>query len=398
MIVQKTFYKILLDFNVNPFRAKQCLNDKRLTLVEKKIIESYLHIRNNQNQLAIDHISSVASSEAPLVEGQRHLVLGLALNNISHFEEAEKRVKEAIRHLNQIKAPYFQFIAHLYLFTVYSNMNRLDLMKQTLDKMELIPKEHDLQKIKLLRCQFDYYSLTDAAKARNILKSIEPHKKNMTEGDIASHLVCEFMFFVQCEEFETCEKVLEEMKKYRKYTLSENFNYNKKLLAHLTENAPIYLTGDDFKSIPVLYYQLKVIHAFEDLNDFDAHRYWNELATMYPEFYKKDFDFKGPKSLFSLCLDKHRKVVIQPMVPEIENADKLSKLDLLISIVNSITVPISKGLLYERIWDSSPESKEDLARLTKLISRARNEKGIEIKSRKGTYYVDQISNENKKTG
>ena len=259
-------------------------------------------------------------------------------------------------------------------------------MSSTIKMMESIELISEQQVIKLLRCQFDYQAQVDHIKARQVLAEIELKKKEMSEGDIISHLVCEFMFYVQTEEFDNCEEVLNEMKKYRKFNLTENFNFMKKLLSHLKNNEPIYLYGDDFKSFPMLNFQLKVIHSLEEKNIEEARKSWNELHRLYPETYLSDFNFTGAKCLFSLCLNKHR--VVHKEVTPIGKSESATLLDSLVELLTLSQAPLTKGHIYEHLWTELPENKDDMKKLTRLISRARSERGIEIQSRKGTYFIE----------
>lgn len=386
---QKAFYKMLVEFSMNPARTRQWLADKRLTLTEKKIIEGQMLIRNNQNQETIDLMKSLPTSELPFVEAQRKLLMARALNNLSHFGEAEKTVKESIQIFNELDVPYFQFMGQFYLFNIYSNRCQTKLMLESLKTMESLPLLNEYLRLKILRSRFDYYSLVNEIKAREVLAELEPFKKEMSEADIISQLVCEFMFYVKFEEFDHCEIVLNEMKKYRKFNLTENFNFMKMLLAHLKTNAPIYLYDEDFKHVPLLHFQLKIIHSFEEKNLEAAKKSWHALQTIYPETYKADFEYVGGKCLFSLCLDKHRH--IQTKVVQITKQEDLSQLDSLVNLLMAAQVPLSKGHIYEFLWNEFPEDKDEMKKLTRLISRARSERGIEIKSRKGTYFIDQIA-------
>lgn len=205
----------------------------------------------------------------------------------------------------------------------------------------------------------------------------------MSEGDIISHLVCEFMFFVQCDELNHCDKILNEMKKYRKFQLTENFNFMKRLLAHLQTNAPVYFYENDFKSTPLLSLQLKLIHCFEEKNIAGAEKTWHELGKLNPESYLPGFHYVVRKYLFSLCLEKHHSK--RKDEPARQNFEELSKLDLLLKLLTPSEAPLSKENIYEQLWDEPPQFKEDLKKLTRLISRARLERGIDIKSRKCTY-------------
>ena len=385
-MIQKTFNRILIEFSLNPTKAKQCLSDKRLTSTEKKIIEGHLLIRNNQNQEALNIIRALPPSELAFVEGQRKLIMGLALNNLSYFTEAEVLIKDSLNIFKSLNVPYFEFVGNYYLFTIYSNRNQINLMGHTINILESIPLISDQQIIKLLRCQFDYLAQIDHAGARQILAQIELKKDEMSEGDIISHLVCEFMFYVQTEELDKCEVVLNGMKKYRKFNLTENFNFMKKLLAHLKNNEPIYLYGDDFKSFPMLNFQLKVIHSLEEKNIDEARKSWDKLHNLYPETYLSEFEFTGAKCLFSLCLDKHR--VAHKEVMPIGKSESATLLDSLVELLSNSQSPLTKGHIYEHLWTETPDNKDDMKKLTRLISRARSERGIEIQSRKGTYFIE----------
>ena len=270
-----------------------------------------------------------------------------------------------------------------YICPISAYISSVTISINILESIELIS---DQQRIKLLRCQFDYQAQVDHSGARQILAKIELKKHEMSEGDIISHLVCEFMFYVQTEELDKCEMVLNSMKKYRKFNLTENFNFMKKLLAHLKNNEPIYLYGDDFKSFPMLNFQLKVIHSLEEKNIDEARNSWDKLHNLYPETYLSEFEFTGAKCLFSLCLDKHR--VAHKKVTPIGKSESATLLDSLVELLSNSQSPLTKGHIYEHLWTELPDNKDDMKKLTRLISRARSERGIEIQSRKGTYFIE----------
>lgn len=387
---QKTFYKTLLEFNQFPLKARQCLEDKRLTHTEKRILEGYLFVRNNQNDEALTLLRDLPVSELDFVEAQKKLIIGIALNNLSDFQQSEKYLLEAIRILKELNTPYFEFIGLFNLYFIYSNSNQLSLMEETIAQMDRLQIVEEIQSIRILRCKFDFFSESGRTdQAHEILRQLDTYKSRMAESDIISQLVCEFSFYVKHENFEQCRLILDEMKQYRKFQLTENFNFMKKLLDHLVMNAPIYLYGDDFKSIPLLYNQLKVIHALEDLDRKSAEDTWERLMKSFPESYLPGFKYVGAKCLFSLCLEKHLDSTISKS--GLVKPESSSKLESLLRLMESLKKPVSKGELYELIWGEGPSDKDDLKKLARLISRARLENGIDIKSRKGTYYIEEIS-------
>jgi hypothetical protein len=248
--------------------------------------------------------------------------------------------------------------------------------------------------MRLLRCQFNLASETgDFQQAKVLLSLINPYKEEMCESDKISQLVSEFIFFVKIDDFEACRNSLDKMKSNRKFHLSENYNYMKKLLEHLTQDAPVYVYKEDFASTPILDYQIRIIGALEEKNLALAEEYWSKLKEIHPDLYSENFEFKGGKSLFYLCLKKHLSHIKTKDI--LEEDHSISHLKRLVEIFKTSGGPISKGLLYEQLWNQPPSDKDDLKRLSRLISRLRTEKGMNIASRKGTYLYSSPSKKKK---
>lgn len=390
----KTYYQFLLDFNSNPGKAKESFLDKRLTQTEKKIIEGFFYIRNNQNEEAEALIKSLPPSGIPFVESHKHVIHGIALNNMARFKEAEECLLKSLPGLKELNAHFFVSMAYFNLYLIYANTGQKVQMKAALDELAAVPIEIELQKMRILRCQFDYYAeINDFEQAQNILAQLNPLKDSMPESDIVSHLVCEFIYYIKIEDFSACEKVLGEMKRFRKFNLTENFNYMKKLLDHLIHHAPIYLAVDEMIRTPLLYHEIRVIHALEENNTPQAEQHWDQLAKMSPTIYGPNMEYNGPKSIFSLCLNKY--ALAKPVTSFKINPDR-SLLDNLLHILLNAEGPVQKGSLYESLWGNPPESKEDLKKLSRLMSKIRTDKGYEVISRKGSYMIEK-SNSKKRT-
>lgn len=385
---QKQFYKTLLEFNRSPQKAKECLQDKRLTFIEKKILEGHLLVRNNKNAEVVELLKGLASSEHLFVEAQKKLLLGIALNNLSYFKESKSYLNESAEAFQELLMPDCLFLACFNLFLVHLNLADSQEMKQTLNLLEKIPLEDGVQRLRLLRCRFEYHAMVDDQEnAKKNLKELDQKRSCLPENDAISFLVSAFMFHVKLEEFTKCQKLLVEMKKHRKYHLTENYNFMKKLLDHYVHNDPIYAYDHDFQQIPILFHQLKVIQQLEEGNDTSAREYWKLLQDVSPGTYLDEFQYRGEKCLFSLCLEKHLQVKKDDVVVEI--SAEASKLDILIHVLTVMKAPVLKEHLYQHLWGALPLDKDDLKKLTKLVSRARSERNIEIKTRKGTYYIEK---------
>lgn len=392
---QKTFYKMILEINLYPEKIKQCLLDKRLTSIEKKILESYLLIRNNKNSEATKLLKSLPKSELPFVEALKYLVIGISQLNQSDFMAAEESIHQTLSTFKKLNSHYCLFIGHFNLCFIYLNTGQLPKAYETIKVMEKIPKETDLQEIRLLRSKFNYYcDASEEAKAEEILENINSFKSKMSENDIISHLISEFMFYVQKEDFNKCSQTLLAMKQYRKFHLTANYNYMKKLLDHLMKGTPVYAYEEDFASIPSLYQQIKVIQCLEE-NKLDmAMTFWDKLRASSPQMFKDNFKYEGTKTLFSLCLKKHEQVFKTPT--QFTFNKEASKFDKFVTILKEANGPVAAGLLFELIWEKTAETKEDMLKVSRLAYRAKNEEGMHIAFRKGTYELLSIKSPKKK--
>jgi hypothetical protein len=379
---EKTFYKILIEFTHSIEKTKRGLSDRRLTKTEKLIIEGHLHIRKNQNQEVLNLFLDSTPSELAFVESQRLLLIGSALNNLSRLLEAKKYIIDSIKILETIEAPFFLFYSYHLLFTIHSNLHATDMMAHTIKAMETLHKTKR-QEAQFLMCQFCYEQLVgNIEKAKIHLTEINKHLKDMSEGDTVRHLVDTFSFYVMLGELQEADKVLSKLKSYRNYQLSENYNFMRKMLDHLISDAPLYIYDHQFQEIPILLHQLKVIQSLEEKNTTQASFHWEKLKTYAPDTYGKAFEYHGAVCLFSLGLKKH----LDHSDSKLEVLGE-TKLDKLYSILQSAKAPIPAAMIHELLWEAEPVEKEDLKKVSRLISRLKSEKNISIEYRKGAYFL-----------
>lgn len=383
----KTFDRFLKEMNQTPGKLNQWLEDKRLTQLEKKIILGYSLIRNNQNTRVLEELENIPESDIDFVNAHKNLLLGIACNNLTRFPEAKNYLEHSTKAMHELELHYYWFVSCFNQFMLYSNLRDYKLMKKSLETLRKIPLDSRMLEIRLLRCEFIYAHEVDQNKeAQEYLNKISKIKDEMVESDLIAHLVTEFMFYVKLEELDKARATLVSMKSYRKFHLSENYNFMKKLLDHLTDNSPIYAYDQDFQDIPMLYHQLKVIQSLEAQELSEAQLHWDKLHALMPEVYLDNFEYKDTQCLFSLCLNKHKKVEKKPTAT-FTGSDEQFKLDKLIHLLQSSEAPLSKGHLYEILWGEPPEDKVALQRLTRLVYKARQSKNLDIQTRKGTYFL-----------
>lgn len=376
---EKTFYKILTEFTTSIEKTKRSLADRRMTQTEKLIIEGHLNIRKNLNQEVLKTFSETSPSDLPFVESQRQLLIGSALNNLSRFTEAEKHILESLKILKSVEAPFFEFYSLHLLFTIYDNLHQPALMFKTIQAMAPLEKTKR-QEAQFLICEFCYEQVAGNFEQANIyLKEINKRLDDLTEGDIVRQLVNEFTYRVMLSDLTAANSILGKLKTYRNYQLTENYNFMKKMLDHLIDGSPLYVYDHQFQEVPVLLHQLKVIQALEEKNHDMALTHWENLKKIAPKTYGKPFEYHGSICLFSLGLKKH-----EPKEESLILAGS-TKLDQLYSILANAKSPVHGSMIYELLWGTHPTEKEDLKKVSRLISRLKSEKNLTIEFRKGGY-------------
>lgn len=387
----KTFDLILREMNFRPHLFEKWLQDKRLSSLERKIVNGYKLLRNNQCRQIITDLNQAALSDLPFVNAQRHLLLGLAYNNLSEFIKSEEELVIALKIFKELHLDYYVFIASFNHFILSYNLINVAKMESILVKMREIKIDSPMLEARLARCEFIFANITEDNEAAQIwIAKISKMKEHLVESDQIAQLVAEFVFYVKMNDLDSAKVTLDRSKQFRKFHLSENFNFMKKMLDNLMNNTPIYAYKENFCNAPVLWFQLQVIHFLETGDNDQASLYWDRLRELAPTTYAPNFEFKGPQGLFSLCLRKHLKTQsATKLAPVISNdAGLVDKL--LMTLYNS-KGPLPKGELYEIVWGKIPDTKEDMDRLARLIYKAKKRHNLDIQSIKGSYLLKDQS-------
>lgn len=384
----KTFDSYIKELIYFPRRAPKWFSDKRLTQLEKKILQGYLLIRNNKNSQVIEELKDTPSIDIDFVKDHHHLILGICYNNIGNHGLGEKFLRLAIEGFEREDIHYHQFTALFNLLILLSNTSKIKEMEPVIKKMEEICPDVKLAQLRLIRCQFIYAcDVSDEKVARKLIQKIEKLKSEFAESDLTQHLLCEFMFHIKYEDFNSAEKVLDEMKGFRNYTSSDNYFFMKKLLSHLKDDSPLYVYERDLTSISFLYYQMKVIESLQCQNREEAKKFWAKLQEGSPHLYQGDFKYNGEKCLFSLCLHKH--LTAQPVLSIVIDKTDKPLHQIVFEILSQWQKPIPKGHLFELVYGEPPRDKADDTKLSKLIYKVRSIYEVEIDFKKGTYFMEK---------
>lgn len=382
----KAFVEALSNFHDNLSEMKKYPSDKRLTQTEKKILESWLLLADNKLTQILETIPKLVTDYDELVESQKELIWGIALNNKGEFHLAKPHIEASIPTLVKNNLFFHTFTAYHNLFIVNFNLNDLLEMEYCLEQMGNSHPHTKRQNLLFQQCQFYYFGFTNQFdKATKILNIIEKRKSEMTGAMLVSHLLSQFHYYVKQEKLDQCQIVLNEFKHLKKFAFGANYRFMNILLSNLKENTPIYAYEKDFSEFPFLYHQIMVVKLLEENNVQDALWFWQKLQQNFPATYQDSFSYTGKKCLFSIALEKYKHSALKP---QMEAASSSNKEKAIIKILRNLTTPISKAQLYQLVWKEETADKFEMAKMQRMISRLRH-KGFEISFRKGCYQLEK---------
>lgn len=388
----KTFIHAIRTVSINSAKAKTFLQDKRLSQSEKIILNCFLHYRDNDLEQIITDLKSITEYNDAVVESQKELLLGLTMTGKGFFPEALKHMERSFSLLQDQGLPYFEYLITYNQFIISFNMKNQKLMKKFLDKLKQLSLEKDTDCLLVMRCFLNYHLFTNnLEKARQVIDEIDvmfPLDK-MVDPDAPSYLIDKMNFSIKSENFDESMEILEKMKNYRKFRLTENFQFIKLLVENITNDSPIYFSDTHFKRVPVLFHQMKVIRALEEGKQGEANDHWKKLSLLSPEIYQPNFLFKGDKCLFSIALMKQLEKLKIAEAPVIIS-DNSSQHEKIITILKQAKVPVGRDFLFKSVYGKEAETKEDYLRLSKVIYRLKIKLEIEIHYKKGCYFLEKV--------
>ncbi len=194
------------------------------------------------------------------VQSQRRLLLGMAYNNLSQFTKAKQMYSAAAQGFTQKFSTHFYFISRINLFWVHYNQKNRHKMELELAEIQKCSIDSEGEALRVLSCKLSFsLSIENFDACDETILEIENKSSSMSEAFKINFLIDKFNLELKRSNFELCQQYLHDMKKYRKYYLTSNYNFMKTLLDHYLKNTPIYVNDRDFKDSPYLLLQLKVI-------------------------------------------------------------------------------------------------------------------------------------------
>ncbi len=381
----KTFIHALQLLSLDPVKAKSYLDDKRLSNKEKIILQSYFYLRDNELEKVIESLDGIGESSDKVLEGQRQLLLGLTANNQSHFVEAYEHINLSLRLLKDQNLNYFEYLGLYNQFIIAFNMKDQKRMQNVLFSLEKIPVEKESDRIMILRCYLNYYTfINQFGEAHKIIHKIHKICPKLTESDEISYLIDKLNLSVKEENFSESLKILGRMKKFRKFHLTENYNFIKILLNNIIHDEPIYFSHDQFIRIPLLNFQMQTIRALEEGKQDEAQQNWTKLNELNPDIYGENFNYQGDKTLFSIAFHKHLSKIKKTDIPLEQDSSQHNKILKLLQEANN---PINRDIIYFAVYGKKAENKDDYLRLSKVIYRLKKKLNLELSFKKGCYQL-----------
>lgn len=378
-------------FHLDQRKSKKFIEDKRMTSVEKKIHRAWFLLRDSKLDDLLDLCLELVSDD-PFVESQRDLILGLCYNNRSEYSLSLKYLESALKKLQLFEAPFFEFMITYNLTIVTFNLKSKKKFDQYVQSLGELKAQTFNQEVCHLDAAFTQALWNkDLAEQEKILVQMERLKEKMSEPALMCHLFNKFQFYLQEKKYPMCRKVLEELKGSRKFHFSANYEFMKTLLDYLELDRPLYIFETKFKKYPELYHQLKVISALDASHLQEAQRFWQKLEAQNPELYQKDFFYNGDPCLFSWGLEKNQKNMKAQNSVTVMLTTEQSKEDILLGILEAEGVPVPKEKLFRMLYGHDPLSASDDGKLQKLASRLRLKRNVEIKTKKGAFYLKKAS-------
>ena len=383
MIKHKAFLEALVLVNTESRKAKFYLNDKRMTFHEKTILASFLALRDFENQEVIDVLTKMICHD-PFVDSQRHFCLGAAFNNLTQFKEAEFHLLESIEMNHFVGAELLKFGACQSLFTVYLNTHHLNGMSEMIARMKNLSFSSPNPSLYIKSCEFSYaIQVQDFTKARMMIAYMEENHHSLNEHQRISYFYDLFELYLFLDDFKRAESALGRIKRFKKYKNSVHTKYMQGLISFLLEAAPIYLYEKDFADYPLLLNQLICLKSLECGDHHSALKSWNILKELEPSLIKEPFVYLGPPNLFNKALIKLSKRFNK--LPSLN--ESMIKEEKLYYLLTQSDGPIQKEMIYQELWNTPIESKDEFSKLAKLVQRTKEKYGVEIKSLKGSYYL-----------
>jgi hypothetical protein len=360
--------------------------DRRLNQLEQQIINCWNLLRSNKLEKIISLTEKKTSDS--LYQSQILLLRGIAEHNSGNFLESISLFKKAIQQMNSYELRRMKFVAFYNLFNAHLNLKLINELELIYQSWKQIPSITLNEKMALRRAELRMHLANKHfAEAENLISDLEKNLVSMSELNRLNFHIDLFEYFVMKNDFVSCEKILEKLKKYRSYHSGAHYKYLKKLTDFILFQKPLYIYERDYHQNKTLFNEISVLKNLEEKNYGQAEKFWNKLKINAPHLYGNEFKYLGGDCLFSIALNIiHQVNISKNQKIHLNQSNKFKEITIYELLLQH--KKIEKNELYELVWNKKLETKKELSKLQSVISRF-NQKStkIQIKYRKGCYQL-----------
>lgn len=373
--------------DINKFKVEY-RKDMRLTRNEKKILECWeLNRRKKYNDI-LNILTSDKFHGDDFFNANRDLILGIAYNNQNQYEKAKELCEHSFHYFKNETHYSLTFLAGYNLCMIAFNLNLQQVYKETIGVLNHLKNLNSTQLIRLSLASFSYAILKGShQESDEILEELQKKASLMDEACFANFQIAKMLFYTSHKDYIRAQKTLGDFKKIRVYISSAHYKYFSILLNYLTKDKPLYFYDRDFKHHTFLKLQLEVIQCLQQQQVSPAKTLWEKLDILSPKTYDPNFKYSGPPSIFSFSLEKALTALTKISSIPLNSIDSHTNINKkMIQILKHASNPIHKEDLYNLVWGRALNSKEDLSKLSQLISKLRK-KGFEISYSQNCYQL-----------
>ncbi len=383
-IFVKAFAQAVTEIYENPDILPQFLKDLRPTSVEKDLLTAMFMMRKGHYEEIKRTVISLNPKEQ-FVSSIKSFILGICCNQLGQFSDASEHFTECYNLLAPYDSPKMKFICSFNHFFCNVNLHKVTHSKNLIDEIFSFDAKRPQDKIKQWRvgCMISLAE-GDLTKAEKYLTDIDQHSEYLSESQRANLFYDKFQLLIHKNDLIQARELTMSMKSIRTFYNSPNYIFMKGLLDFIIDDSELYFYEKDFKGVHFLWWQVSVITNLQS-KKFDAAReHWTRLQKSIPHIYGDDFLYQGEECLFKIALEKVYSIreLSTDKLPAFE-----TKEELLAYILEECPEGILKNDLYKMIYGEDVQSKSDYDKLKQLVMRLRKKTLLDVKSRKGSYYL-----------
>lgn len=380
----KTFIQAITMVSQNHLKAKSFLNDKRLTLKEKKLIMGSLSLRDGDLAAAEEIVLQSFPFESDILNGIANLLYGAIKNNQGRFTECMDLTYSGLELLKDEDIPRLQFSAYRTIFYCGCNLFDKEAAGSAIKWLKTYKPQNIEEELAIILADFSHAIRFEenSLKANALNKELIKRHKDFNEIQFIHYYYDLIDLHIMNQDFLGAKETTLNLKKYRKYYDKDYYKYLVSLLDFINEGKTIYLYAELKEDSRRSYYEIEVINSLLQRNMQKANVAWAMLMKEIPLLYNENFVINHKSYLFKHFLDLVQTNKSTDVSIELSGS-KIEKLHQLLLLHKD--QGINKEELYQLVWETPLIEKNDVQKMSKMLNVIKKKYNIKIEHKKGTY-------------